>query len=98
MFEHTGTVQVHLTAPPASGPFYFLEKRRINRYANLCQICARALLIWTFWRIWSTKEQFGYVGSTGVGVPIPFLATTSIRPSSVSGNGVTLAETRVRDR
>jgi hypothetical protein len=46
--ERTSGEQVDLTAPPASGIFDFLERRQISRYANLCQICARALPIWTF--------------------------------------------------
>jgi hypothetical protein len=36
------------TAPLARGTLDFLERKRISRYVNLCQICARELLIWTF--------------------------------------------------
>jgi hypothetical protein len=37
--------------PPAA-LFNFLERRRNQPLRDLCQICARPLLIWTFWQIW----------------------------------------------
>jgi hypothetical protein len=44
MVEHTGAVQVDLTAPPASGTFNFLERRRnqpLNEFVpDLCQSIA----------------------------------------------------------
>ena len=49
--------------------------RRNQPLANLCQICARVLLIWTFWRIWCDERTVSYEQSTAVGVPIPSLAT-----------------------
>ena len=50
--EHTGSAQVHLQTPPARWRYSFpREEGEISRYSNLCQICARALLIWPFWRI-----------------------------------------------
>jgi hypothetical protein len=40
-------------APPASGAFLFpRQEGGISRSANLCQICARELLIWQVWTIW----------------------------------------------
>jgi hypothetical protein len=48
------SIQENLMAPPASGAFsYFPENdANISRKGNLCQICARALLIWHIWTIW----------------------------------------------
>jgi len=42
---------------------------------NLCQICARELLIWTVWQVWGDEKTVSYVVSTPVGVSIPSLAT-----------------------
>jgi len=47
MFERSGAVQVHLGPPPASVVFISYGEGEFNRYANLCQICAGELLIWT---------------------------------------------------
>jgi hypothetical protein len=48
MFERTNIVHVRLSTQPASGDFNFLGEGEFSRYAILCQICARELLIWTF--------------------------------------------------
>jgi hypothetical protein len=61
--------------PPAAH-FYFLARGEISRSRDLCQICARELLIWTFWQIWGDERTVSYLESTTVEVPIPSLATT----------------------
>jgi hypothetical protein len=41
-------------APPASGALLLFsrDEAEISRYANVCQICARSLLVWHVWAIW----------------------------------------------
>jgi len=66
----------HLTAPPASGAFLFPRERGgIRRHANLCQICARALLNWQIWTIWGDERTVTYAESAAGQRPIPSLAT-----------------------
>jgi hypothetical protein len=38
---------------------------------NLCQICARTLLIWHIWTIWGDQRTISYTELTAVVVPIP---------------------------
>ena len=50
--RHTSRFQLLLPMPPADGALFPREEGEIQPCANLCPICARALLVWTFWRIW----------------------------------------------
>jgi len=52
------------------------NRARSAAISNLCQICVRPLLIWTFWQIWGDEGTVSYVESMRVGVPIPSRATT----------------------
>jgi hypothetical protein len=63
-------------APRAALPSIFQEQGGISRNANLCQICARPLLIWHNWAIWEHGRTVTYEESTGGQIPIPSLATT----------------------
>jgi hypothetical protein len=67
----------HLRAPPATAALFLFsrDEREISRDGNLCQICARGLLIWHVWTIWANGRTITYEQSTAVGVPIPSLAT-----------------------
>ena len=67
----------HLTAPPATTALFLFSRdgHEISRHENLCQICARELLIWHVWTIWENGRTITYEQSMAVGVPIPSLAT-----------------------
>jgi len=49
--RHTSALQALL--PPPAGPRSLkTRKKRDQPLSNLCQICARALMIWAFWQVW----------------------------------------------